>query len=96
VIDTTAAAIRRSKSKSIAAGFCAPRSGGGDDEFCTATSLLLLGLRELLDYFFLTALAAEVFGLGAGCFFAAGADTPKTDSFSALAGVKGSRVRAGT
>lgn len=43
-------------------------------------------------YFFL---AAVVFGLDAGFFFAAGADTPKTDSFSALAGVKRSRVRAG-
>jgi hypothetical protein len=43
-------------------------------------------------YFFLT---AAVFGLDAGFFFAAGADTPKTDSFNALAGVKRNRVRAG-
>jgi Acetyltransferase (GNAT) domain len=36
-----------------------------------------------------------VFGLDAGFFFAAGGDTPKTDSFNALAGVKRNRVRAG-
>jgi hypothetical protein len=40
-------------------------------------------------------LAAAVFGFEAGFFFAATAVTPSTDSFSALAGVKCSRVRAG-
>jgi hypothetical protein len=40
-------------------------------------------------------LAEAVLGLEAGCFFAAGAVTPKTDSLRALAGVKRSRVRAG-
>jgi hypothetical protein len=40
-------------------------------------------------YFFLT---AAVFGLDAGFFFAAGADTPKTDSFNALAGVGDEKV----
>jgi len=49
-----------------------------------------------MDYFFLAALAAATgFALAAGFFFAATAVTPSTDSFSALAGVKRSRVRAG-
>jgi hypothetical protein len=95
VIDVTAAAIRRSKSKSIGAGFCVPRFGGGDDEFFAATSLSLLALRELLYYFFRVALTAPGLALAAGFAFVATAVTPSTDSFSALAGVKRSRVRAG-
>jgi hypothetical protein len=48
---------------------------------------------DAASYFLYTALAAAtVFGLDAGFFFAAGAGTPNTDSFSALAGVKRSRV----
>src|ERR1700674_4134212 len=46
-------------------------------------------LPELLRHFFLTALAPTGFA------FAAAADMPSTESLSALAGVKRSRVRAG-
>jgi hypothetical protein len=56
---------------------------------------LLLGLRELLYYFHRAALAAAGLALAAGFALAATAVTPSTDSFSALAGVKRSRVRAG-
>jgi hypothetical protein len=76
VIDATAAAIRPSKSKSIATGFGPPHFGGGDDEFFMATGFLLLRLQELFYYFVLATLAAAVFGLDAGFFFVAGADTP--------------------
>jgi hypothetical protein len=48
-----------------------------------------------LDYFLVAALAAAGLALAAGFVFAATAVTPSTDSFSALAGVKRSRVRAG-
>jgi hypothetical protein len=53
----------------------------------------LIADRDHISYFFLAVLAAAGFALATGFFFAAGADTPKTDSFSALAGVKRSPCR---